>query len=90
MSDKIGDCVQDVIALAYGSDTHLQKCARAEMRISELLRDADFEGSSRSNLAQDIRDELSRVINLHHGAARQCLHAVVDFLDRQELDRLAS
>jgi hypothetical protein len=83
MTDKIGDCAGDIIALANGS----LKLDAAKARIEQLFLDADAQQGEHFSVAQKVRDQLGQDLNRHLGAAQQFIDEVLEWLDHEHLGR---
>jgi hypothetical protein len=83
MPNKIGACVTDIVSIAQGSGSLEERRGKAEFRIRDLLLDASLQVGNHFKTLQDLRDELGRAVNLHHGSIRAFLDKLVDFVDNR-------
>jgi len=87
MTNKIGTCVTDIVSIAQRSGALEERFGKAEFRIGDLLRDASLQVGNHFKASQDLRDELGRALNLHHGSIRAFLDKIIDFVDKRRLGR---
>ena len=87
MTNKIGTCVTDIVSIAQRSGALEEKLTTAKSRIDQLYRDAKQQVGSDFKALQDLRDELGRALNLHHGSIRAFLDKIIDFVDKRRLGR---
>ena len=87
MTDKIRECVSDVLAIADGPHARVFDLARE--RIERLLHEFNAQlGNDNFPLVQEIRDQLGEAFNGHRGGgAAQFLDDVIEWLDEHYLGR---
>ncbi len=84
MTDKIIDCVSELVLIAKGSG----KLHLAQKHIERLLDEAEKQRQHRSGRfteAQMLRDQLVQALHSHHGAAREFFDKLIDWLDVEHL-----
>jgi hypothetical protein len=84
MTDKISDCVSELVLIAKGSG----KLHLAQKHIERLLDEAEKQRQHRSGRfteAQMLRDQLVQALHSHHGAAREFFDKLIDWLDVEHL-----
>ena len=87
MTDKVKDCVSNIVAIARGNGTFEEKRGKAAIQIDRFLRDAVTQTGGSFGALQYLRDELGRELNLRHGSTRQFLDEIVDYIDKLPLAR---
>lgn len=87
MTDKIRECVSDIVAIADGPDPRVFDLARE--RIELLLHEFDAQlGDNNFPLVQEIRDQLGEAFNSHRGGGgAQFLNDVIEWLNEHYLGR---
>ena len=87
MTDKIRECISDIVAIADGPHPRVFDLARE--RIERLLREFDAQlGDNYFPLVQEIREQLGEAFNGHRGgSAAQFLDDVIEWLDEHYLGR---
>jgi hypothetical protein len=87
MTEKIRECVTDILAIANGP--HPRGFDLARERIERLLHEFDAQlGNDNFRLAQAIRDQLGEAFNGHRGGGgAQFLDDVIEWLDEHYLGR---
>ena len=84
--DKITACVADLLAMA--DTVELQDLSQAKHRIALVFTDADKQTGGHFGVAQNLRDQLGRALNINQGAAsKQFLDELIFWLDREHLGR---
>ena len=87
MTDKIRECVSDIVAIADGPHPRVFDLARE--RIERLLHEFDAQlGDDNCPLVQEIRGQLGEAFNSHRGGGgAQFLNDVIEWLDEHYLGR---
>jgi hypothetical protein len=84
MTDKISDCVSELLMIAKGSgQVHL-----AQKHIERLLDEAEKQHQHRSGRfteGQMLRAQLVQALHSHQGAAREFFDKLIDWLDVEHL-----
>jgi hypothetical protein len=87
MTDKIRECVSDIVAIAHGPHPRVFDLARE--RIERFLYEFDAQlGDDNFPLVQEIRGQLGEAFNNHRGGGgAQFLDDVIEWLDEHYLGR---
>jgi hypothetical protein len=83
MTDKIRDCVKDIVAIADGPRPRVFDLAR--QHIERVF--ADAEQGEYFSVAQTVRYQLGQALNGHRGGAAQFLEDLIEWLDEHHLGR---